>query len=44
MGLKFKTYSIALKKEAIRLHVEVKWKYRRITEHLEIQDATYFCI
>ncbi|WP_280115049.1 hypothetical protein [Paenibacillus ottowii] len=32
MGQKFKTYSIALKKEAIRLHVEEKWTYRRITE------------
>ncbi|MFB5679288.1 helix-turn-helix domain-containing protein [Paenibacillus terreus] len=39
MGQKFKTYSIALKKEAIRLHVEEKWTYRRITEHLGIQDA-----
>ncbi|WP_311080690.1 hypothetical protein [Paenibacillus polymyxa] len=39
MGQKFKTYSIALKKEVIRLHVEEKWTYRRITEHLEIQDA-----
>ncbi|MGW8826202.1 helix-turn-helix domain-containing protein [Paenibacillus lautus] len=36
---KFKAYSIALKKEAIRLHVEEKLTYRRIMEHLEVQDA-----
>lgn len=24
--------------EAVRLHVEEGWSYRRITEHLEIQD------
>ncbi|MGG3306565.1 transposase [Paenibacillus lautus] len=28
-----------MKKEAIRLHVEEKLTYRRIMEHLEIQDA-----
>jgi transposase-like protein len=27
-----------VKMEAIRLHIEEKWTYRRITEHLEIQD------
>lgn len=35
---KFKTYSIEVKKEAIRLHVEEKWTYRQITEHFQIQD------
>ncbi|ULL14821.1 helix-turn-helix domain-containing protein [Paenibacillus sp. H1-7] len=37
-GQKFKTYSEELKKEAIRLHMEEKWSYRQITEHLEIHD------
>ncbi len=39
-GQKFKTYSNEIKKEAIRLHVEEKWTYRRITEHFEIQDQS----
>ncbi|AVV54829.1 hypothetical protein C7121_01025 [Paenibacillus glucanolyticus] len=26
-------------KEAIRLHIEEKWTYRRITKHLEVQGA-----
>ncbi|WMT38813.1 transposase [Paenibacillus sp. D2_2] len=37
-GKKFKSYSEETKIEAIRLHVEEKWTYRQITEHLEIQD------
>lgn len=37
-GQKFKSYSDEVKKEAIRLHVEEKWTYRQITEHLGIQD------
>ncbi|WP_091064137.1 helix-turn-helix domain-containing protein [Paenibacillus sp. NFR01] len=37
-GQKFKTYTEEDKKEAIRLHVEEKWTYRQITEHLGIQD------
>lgn len=38
-GQKFKTYSEELKAEAIRLHVEEKWTYRQINEHLEIHDS-----
>lgn len=38
-GQKFKTYSLELKKEAIRLHIEEKWTYRQITDHLQIHDA-----
>ncbi|WP_068617408.1 helix-turn-helix domain-containing protein [Paenibacillus tuaregi] len=37
-GQKFKSYTEEDKKEAIRLHVEEKWTYRQITEHLGIQD------
>ena len=37
-GQKFKTYSDEIKKEAIRLHVEERSTYRKITEHFEIQD------
>jgi transposase-like protein len=37
-GQKFKTYSEDVKKEAIRLHIEDNWSYRKITEHFEIQD------
>lgn len=37
-GKKFKSYSEETKTEAIRLHVEDKWTYRQITEHLGIQD------
>ncbi|AIQ33356.1 MULTISPECIES: helix-turn-helix domain-containing protein [Paenibacillus] len=37
-GQKFKNYSDEIKKEAIRLHVEERWTYRKITEHFEIQD------
>lgn len=37
-GQKFKAYSLELKKEAIRLHVEEKWTYRQITDHLQIHD------
>ncbi|MFP4975827.1 transposase [Paenibacillus sp. CN-4] len=36
-GQKFKSYTEEDKKEAIRLHVEEKWTYRQITEHLGIQ-------
>lgn len=34
-GQKLKTYSEELKAEAIRLHVEDKWTYRQINEHLD---------
>jgi len=37
-GQKFKHYPKSLKLEAIRLHVEEGWSYRKITEHLGIQD------
>ncbi|MBU5344228.1 helix-turn-helix domain-containing protein [Paenibacillus lautus] len=37
-GQKLKQYSKGLKLEAIRLHVEEKWTYRQINEHLGIQD------
>lgn len=36
-GQKFKSYTEELKMEAIRLHIEDKWTYRQITEHLGIQ-------
>jgi transposase len=39
-GQKFKSYTEELKMEAIRLHIEDKWTYRQITEHLGIQDKT----
>lgn len=39
-GQKFKTYSNEIKKEAIRLHVEERWTYRKITEHFKIQDQS----
>lgn len=35
IGQKFKTYSEELKVEAVRLHVEKKWTYRQINDHLE---------
>ncbi|EGG38430.1 hypothetical protein HMPREF9412_2618 [Paenibacillus sp. HGF5] len=37
-GQKLKQYSKEVKLEAIRLHVEEKWTYRQINEHLGIQD------
>lgn len=37
-GQKFKSYTEEDKKEAIRLHIEERWTYRQITEHLGIQD------
>lgn len=37
-GQKFKHYPQSLKVEAIRLHIEEGWSYRKITEHLGIQD------
>lgn len=37
-GQKFKSYPESLKMEAIRLHIEEKWTYKQIVEHLEIQD------
>ncbi|WP_405081472.1 transposase [Paenibacillus chitinolyticus] len=37
-GQKFKRYTEELKKEAIRLHVEEGWTYRRMTTHLNIHD------
>ena len=35
---KYKSYSVEVKKEAIRLHVEEKWTYKQITKHFDIQD------
>ncbi|BFH65246.1 helix-turn-helix domain-containing protein [Paenibacillus azoreducens] len=37
-GLKFQHYPESVKREAIRLHLEEKWTYREITEHLGIHD------
>ncbi|QHW29867.1 helix-turn-helix domain-containing protein [Paenibacillus rhizovicinus] len=37
-GQKFHHYPESIKVEAIRLHVEERWSYSRITAHLEIQD------
>lgn len=37
-GQKFKHYPESLKVEAVRLHVEEGWSYRKITEQLDIQD------
>lgn len=37
-GQKFKSYPEELKVEAIRLHLEEKWTYRQINEHLGIHD------
>jgi transposase-like protein len=37
-GQKFRNYPYELKKEAIRLHIEEGWTYRRIMEHLGIPD------
>jgi len=37
-GQTYKTYTEETKREAVRLHVEEKWTYRQITEHLQIQD------
>lgn len=38
MDKKFKHYPMTMIIEAIRLHVEEKWTYKQITEHLGIQD------
>jgi len=37
-GQTFKHYPHEIKAEAIRLHVEEGWTYRRIMEHLGISD------
>lgn len=37
-GQKFKHYPESLKLEAIRLHVDEGWNYRKIADHLEVQD------
>ncbi|WP_246059921.1 transposase [Paenibacillus lautus] len=37
-GQKYKTYSEEIKKEAVRLHVIEEWTYRKINEHLGIND------
>ncbi|WP_018756575.1 helix-turn-helix domain-containing protein [Paenibacillus terrigena] len=37
-GQTFKYYPKSLKVEAIRLHMEESWSFRKITEHLEIHD------
>jgi transposase len=38
-GQKYKHYPISMKLEAIRLHEEEGWSYRKITGHFGIQDA-----
>jgi len=37
-GQKFKHYPESLKAEAVRLFMEEGWCYRKITEHLDIQE------
>jgi transposase len=37
-GQKFKHYPESLKVEAVQLHIEEGWSYRKITEHLNIHD------
>lgn len=37
-GQKFQHYPQSVKRKAIRLHLEEKWTYREITEHLGIHD------
>ncbi|GAB6928079.1 hypothetical protein JCM10914A_20620 [Paenibacillus sp. JCM 10914] len=37
-GQKFKTYSEKIKKRGVRLHVIEGWTYRKINEHLGIND------
>lgn len=37
-GQTFKHYPESLKIEAVRLHFEESWSYRKITEQLDIQD------
>ena len=37
-GQKFNHYPESIKKEAIRLHLEEGWSYRKITEHFGIYD------
>ncbi|WP_064203460.1 helix-turn-helix domain-containing protein [Brevibacillus brevis] len=37
-GHKCKHYPESLKVEAVRLHVEEGWSYRKIAEHLGVQD------
>lgn len=37
-GQKFKHYPSSLKREAVRLHEEEAWPYRKVTEHLGIHD------
>ncbi|KZE47298.1 transposase [Brevibacillus parabrevis] len=37
-GQKFKHYPESLKMEAVRLHVEEGWSYRKIADHLKVQD------
>ena len=38
-GQKFQHYPVSVKSEAIRLHVEEKWTYRKITQHLGNHDT-----
>ncbi len=38
-GQTFQKYPVELKREAVRLHIEEKWTYRKITAHFQIQDA-----
>jgi transposase len=37
-GQKLMQYPESLKQEAIRLHVDEKWSYSKITKHLDIVD------
>lgn len=37
-GQKFKHYPESLKLEAIRLHVDLRWSYSKITDHLAVHD------
>ncbi|MRN56381.1 helix-turn-helix domain-containing protein [Paenibacillus monticola] len=37
-GQKFKHYPESVKVEAVRLFIEEGWCYRKITEHLDIND------
>lgn len=39
-GQKFKSYTDEIRIEAIRLHLEEGWTYRRITEYFGIQDKS----
>lgn len=38
-GQKYQFYPEIVRHEAVRLHLEEKWTYREITQHLSIHDA-----